>query len=160
MMITFQGLLKQKSPQVLFENALPASDPGTLEQLKELSSRRRAIESINQNSFVTEATAREMSGGLTSRCEQNIQKVEQYLPLLGNLIHHVNIVGDNPKMVRWISELKIRFSTICLCSQKSCRSLPACSSGCPSVFTACVGIRKATRSSNQCFCCNRPCLFS
>lgn len=111
MMITFQGLLKQKSPQVLFENALPASDPGTLEQLKELSSRRRAIESINQNSFVTEATAREMSGGLTSRCEQNIQKVEQYLPLLGNLIHHVNIVGDNPKMVRWISELKIRWSS-------------------------------------------------
>ncbi|CAN4080384.1 unnamed protein product [Withania somnifera] len=52
-----------------------------------------------------------MSGGLTSRCEQNIQKVEQYLPLLGNLIHHVNIVGDNPKMVRWISDLKIRWSS-------------------------------------------------
>lgn len=111
MMIAFQGLSKQKSPQVIFENALPASDPGTLEQLKELSSRRRAIESINQNSFVTEAIAREMSGGLTSRCEQNIQKVEQYLPLLGNLIHHVNIVGDNPKMVRWISDLKIRWSS-------------------------------------------------
>ncbi|KAL3369844.1 hypothetical protein AABB24_007065 [Solanum stoloniferum] len=111
MMINFQGFSKQKSPQVLFENALPASDPGTLEQLKELSSRRRAIESINQNSFVTEAIAREMSGGLTSRCEQNIQKVEQYLPLLGNLIHHVNIVGDNPKMARWISDLKIRWSS-------------------------------------------------
>ncbi|MCD7453786.1 hypothetical protein HAX54_022122 [Datura stramonium] len=111
MMITFQGLSKQKSPQVIFENAIPASDPGTLEQLKELSSRRSAIESINQNSFVTEAIAREMSGGLTSRCEQNIQKVEQYLPLLGNLIHHVNIVGDNPKMVRWISDLKIRWSS-------------------------------------------------
>ncbi|KAK4371105.1 hypothetical protein RND71_010580 [Anisodus tanguticus] len=111
MMITFQGLLKQKSPQILFENALPASDPGTLEQLKELSSRRRAIESINQNSFVTEAIAREMSGGLTSRCEQNIQKVDRYLPLLGNLIHHVNLVGDNPKIVRWISDLKIRWSS-------------------------------------------------
>ncbi|XP_060183911.1 vacuolar-sorting protein BRO1 isoform X1 [Lycium barbarum] len=111
MMITFQDLLKQKSPQILFENALPASDPGTLEQLKELSSRRRAIESINQNSFVTEAIAREMSGGLTSRCEQNIQKVEQYLPLLENLIHHVNLVRDNPKMVRWISDLNIRWSS-------------------------------------------------
>lgn len=42
---------------------------------------------------------------------QNIQKVEQYLPLLGNLMHHVNIVGDNPKMVRWISDLKIRWSS-------------------------------------------------
>ncbi|XP_009782207.1 uncharacterized protein LOC107815791 isoform X2 [Nicotiana tabacum] len=52
-----------------------------------------------------------MSGGLTSRCEQNIQKVEQYLPILGNLIHHVNLVGDNPKMVRWISDLKIRWSS-------------------------------------------------
>lgn len=111
MMIAFQGLSKQKSPQVLFENALPASDPGTLEQLKELSSRRRAIKSINQNSFVTEAIAREMSGGLTSRCEQNIQQVEQYLPLLGNLIHHVKIVGDSPKMVQWISDLKIRWSS-------------------------------------------------
>ncbi|XP_070055805.1 uncharacterized protein [Nicotiana tomentosiformis] len=111
MMINFQGLSKQKSPQVLFEDAFPVADPGTLEQLKELSSRRRAIESINQNSFVTEAIAREMSGGLTSRCEQNIQKVEQYLPLLGNLMHHVNLVGDNPKMVRWISDLKIRWSS-------------------------------------------------
>ncbi|KAM3270330.1 hypothetical protein P3S67_029437 [Capsicum chacoense] len=97
--------------EVLFENAFPASDPGTLEQLKELSSRRRAIESINQNSFVTDAVAREMSGGLTSRCEQNIQKVETYLPLLGHFIHHVNIVCENPKMVRWISDLKIRWSS-------------------------------------------------
>lgn len=110
MMINFQGLSKQKSPQVLFEGAFPTADPGTLEQLKELSCRRRAIESINQNSFVTEAIAR-VSGGLTSRCEQNIQKVEQYLPILGNLIHHVNLVGDNPKMVRWISDLKIRWSS-------------------------------------------------
>nr|XP_009620171.1 uncharacterized protein LOC104112048 [Nicotiana tomentosiformis] len=51
-----------------------------------------------------------MSGGLTSRCEQNIQKVEQYLPILGNLIHHINLVGDNPK-IRWISDLKIRWSS-------------------------------------------------
>lgn len=42
---------------------------------------------------------------------QNIQQVEQYLPLLGNLIHHVKIVGDSPKMVQWISDLKIRWSS-------------------------------------------------
>lgn len=50
---------------------LLASDSGTLEELKELSSKRKAMEeSINQSSSVTEAVAREMSGGLTSRCEQ------------------------------------------------------------------------------------------
>lgn len=52
---------------------ISASDCGTLEQLKELSSKRKAIEdSINESTFITEAIAREMSGGLTSRCEQVI----------------------------------------------------------------------------------------
>ena len=46
-----------------------ARDSATLEQLKELSSRRRVIEeSINQSSSITEAIAREMSGGLTAHC--------------------------------------------------------------------------------------------
>lgn len=57
----------------MYENVLLARDSGTLEQLKELSSKRKAVEeSINENSFITEAVAREMSGGLTSRCEQVI----------------------------------------------------------------------------------------
>nr|GMD26748.1 programmed cell death 6-interacting protein isoform X2 [Ipomoea batatas] len=79
MMITFQGLAKLKASQVIFEDAFVASDPGTLEQLKELSSRRRSIEFINKNSCVTEAIAREMSGGLTSRNEQAVAatKAEQ-----------------------------------------------------------------------------------
>lgn len=41
-----------------------------------MSSRRKAIEeSINESNSITEAIAREMSGGLTSRYEQVIQVV-------------------------------------------------------------------------------------
>lgn len=57
--------------QIVYQNVLLASDPATLEQLKELSAARKAVEnSINENSHLTEAIAREMSGGLTSRFEQ------------------------------------------------------------------------------------------
>lgn len=37
--------------------------------------------------------------------------MEQYLPLLENLVYHVSLVSDNPRMVRWTSELKIRWSS-------------------------------------------------
>ncbi|KAL2546500.1 Endosomal targeting BRO1-like domain-containing protein [Forsythia ovata] len=97
---------------VVYENALLARDSGTLEQLKELSSKRKAVEeSINENSFITEAIAREMSGGLTSGCEQDIQKLENYLPLLENLVHHVDLISNNHRMTCWISDLKIRWSS-------------------------------------------------
>lgn len=57
--------------QIVFEDAYGASDSCTLEQLKELSSKRRLIEeSINESSSITEAIAREMSGGLTSHSLQ------------------------------------------------------------------------------------------
>lgn len=57
----------------MFEEVFAALDCGTLEQLKELSSKRRAIEeTINATSSITEAIAREMSGGLTSQNEQVI----------------------------------------------------------------------------------------
>ncbi|KAK6116364.1 hypothetical protein DH2020_049826 [Rehmannia glutinosa] len=96
MMISYPGLSKLRTKPVLYENVFSASDSGTLEQLKELSSKRKAIEdSINESSFITEAIAREMSGGLTSRCEQDIQKLECYLPLLENLVHHINSNGKN-----------------------------------------------------------------
>lgn len=111
MMITFQGLAKLKASQVIFEDAFVASDPGTLEQLKELSSRRRCIEFINKNSCVTEAIAREMSGGLTSRNEQNIKNLEQYLPLLENLIGCVDLIKGHPRVVGWVSDLKITWSS-------------------------------------------------
>lgn len=57
----------------MYQIVLLARDSGTVEQLKELSSKRKGVEvSINENSFITVAVAREMSGGLTSRCEQLI----------------------------------------------------------------------------------------
>lgn len=42
---------------------------------------------------------------------QDIQKLEKYLPLLENLVHHVNLASDNPRLIRWTSDLKIRWSS-------------------------------------------------
>lgn len=57
--------------QIVFEEVYAARDSATLEQMKELSSKRRVIdESINESSSITDAIAREMSGGLTSRLQQ------------------------------------------------------------------------------------------
>lgn len=96
----------------MFEDNYPALDPGTLEQLKELSSKRRVIEeSINASSCITKAIAREISGGLTSQCEQAIQRLEQYIPLLENLVYHLDLVSDDPRVVRWNSNIKIRWSS-------------------------------------------------
>lgn len=112
-MISYPGLSKLRTKLIEYENVLLASDSGTLEQLKEMSSKRRAMEeSINEKSLVTAAIAREMSGGLTSRCQQDIQKLEYYLPLLENLVHHVNLIDNNRQMISWISDLKIRWSSV------------------------------------------------
>ncbi|KAE8716067.1 hypothetical protein F3Y22_tig00110156pilonHSYRG00316 [Hibiscus syriacus] len=103
---------KLQSKKIIFEDVFSARDSATLEHLKELSSRRRVIEeSINQSSFITEAIAREMSGGLTSHCLRDLQKLEQYLPLLENLVFHVDLVCSNHHVACWISELKIRWSS-------------------------------------------------
>ncbi|XVE53340.1 hypothetical protein DITRI_Ditri02bG0196400 [Diplodiscus trichospermus] len=103
---------KLRSTKIIFEDVFSARDSVTLEHLKELSSRRRVIEeSINQSSSITEAIAREMSGGLTSHCLRDLQKLEKYLPLLENLILHVDLVCSNHRVVHWISELKIRWSS-------------------------------------------------
>ncbi|GFP96621.1 apoptosis-linked gene 2-interacting protein x 1 [Phtheirospermum japonicum] len=112
MMISYPGLSKLKTKPVVYGDVFSASDSGTLEQLKELSSKRKSMEdSINESSFVTEAIAREMSGGLTSRCEQDIQKLECYLPLLENLVHHINYNGKNRQLNCWISKLQLRWSS-------------------------------------------------
>ncbi|KAE8657461.1 hypothetical protein F3Y22_tig00116995pilonHSYRG00144 [Hibiscus syriacus] len=108
---------KLQTKKIIFEDVFSARDSATLEHLKELSSRRTVIEeSINQSSFITEAVAREMSGGLTSHCLRDLQKLEQYLPLLENLIFHVDLVCNNHYVVRWISELKIRWSSAIISS--------------------------------------------
>ncbi|KAL1568468.1 BRO1 domain-containing protein BROX [Salvia divinorum] len=113
MMISYPGLSKLKTKPVVYEDVIAASDSGTLEQLKELSTKRKAIEdSINDSTFITEAIAREMSGGLTSRCEQDIQKLEKYLPLLDNLIHHVIVNAKSRQVMHWITEFKLRWSSV------------------------------------------------
>ncbi|XP_043716638.1 uncharacterized protein LOC122664739 [Telopea speciosissima] len=112
MMLHFGDPAKLKTKRVVFEEIFIAHDSGTLEQLKELSSRRRAVEeSINESSFLTEVIAREMAGGLTSRYEQDLQKLEQYLPLLQNLMIHVQSLSNNRIIVHWTSGLKIRWTS-------------------------------------------------
>ncbi|KAF2291250.1 hypothetical protein GH714_020991 [Hevea brasiliensis] len=86
---------------IVFEDLIAVRDSVSLEHLKELSSRRRVIEhSINQTSLIIEAIAREMSGGSTSRSEQECLRLEHYLPLLENFIYHADIVNNSSQMIR------------------------------------------------------------
>lgn len=80
-----------------------AVDVATLEELKEMSSRRKAIEeSIGQNRNVTDAIAREMSGGLTSRCQQ-VQDTIYVLPTCVQIGYFLDVT-------RWVNFNKIKFS--------------------------------------------------
>ncbi|KAK7275217.1 hypothetical protein RIF29_16326 [Crotalaria pallida] len=112
MMLHYVQPSKLRTKKIVFEDIFAASDSATLEQLKELSSKRRAIEeSINESRSITEAIAREMSGGRVTRCEQDIYKMEQYLPLLENLLFYVDAISTNSQMALWIAALKIRWSS-------------------------------------------------
>lgn len=42
---------------------------------------------------------------------QDIQKLELYLPLLENLVQHVDLVGDDSRVIGWTSKLKIRWTS-------------------------------------------------
>ncbi|CAN0876450.1 hypothetical protein LINGRAHAP2_LOCUS11319 [Linum grandiflorum] len=112
-MLQYPDLAKLQTRKIVFEDVVAARDSATLEHLKELSSKRRVIEeSINQTSSITEAIAREMSGGLTSRVEQERLRLERYLPLLENFIYHIDLVSSNGTTTKWISELKITWSSV------------------------------------------------
>jgi hypothetical protein len=74
-----------KPCQVVYEETYYARDSGTLEQLKELSTKRQALEeSINGSSRITPAIAREMAGGITSPILQVIflWSYDQFLHVL------------------------------------------------------------------------------
>ncbi|ESW25346.1 hypothetical protein PHAVU_003G028200 [Phaseolus vulgaris] len=114
MMLHFVQPSKLKTKKIVFEDAYSARDTVTLEYLKELSSKRKAIEdSINESSFITKAIAKEMSGGLESRYEQDIHKIEQYLPLLEKLFSYADVASTNKRiqMAQWTVALKIRWSS-------------------------------------------------
>lgn len=128
MMLHFQDAAKLKTKKVVYEETFYARDSGTLEQLKELSSRRRAVEeSVNGSSFITAAIAREMAGGTTSRIQQDLQKLELYLPLLENLVMSVESVGDKYQILQWTTNLKIQWTS-------ALNSSPAFSLGGPKFF--------------------------
>ncbi|KAI3876233.1 hypothetical protein MKW92_014363 [Papaver armeniacum] len=108
MMLHFSDPAKLKTKRIIFEEIYGAGDPSTLMELKELSAKRRAIEeSINETSVTAKATAREIAGGLTSRPEQDLLKLELYLPLLENLVFHATSSGSGGSGV----ELKISWSS-------------------------------------------------
>lgn len=110
-MLRFKDPSKFRTKKIVFEAVYCAQDSGTLEQLKELSSKRVIVEAINESKSTTNAIAREMSGGLTSQCEQNIQKIARYVPLLENLVQHVDTIGDHSKLIGWTLNLKIRWTS-------------------------------------------------
>ncbi|XP_063940528.1 uncharacterized protein LOC135149260 [Daucus carota subsp. sativus] len=94
--------------KIVFECVYAANDNCTLDRLKELSNTRREVEEfINDGSIIAKAIAREKFGGSSSHLEQGIQKLEKYLPLLENLIHH----SGKEWRYQWASRLKIQWSS-------------------------------------------------
>ncbi|KAK9118492.1 hypothetical protein Scep_016585 [Stephania cephalantha] len=117
-MLNFPDPVKLKTKKLIFEEIYKTPDAGTLEQLKELSARRRAFAvNISESSSNTEATARDISDGLNSRFEQDLEKLELYLPLLENLIYNIDLVRKDARMAcrtSWSSA----FSSSCVLNLK------------------------------------------
>ncbi|KAE9605672.1 hypothetical protein Lal_00024814 [Lupinus albus] len=112
MMLHYAQPSKLKTKKIVFEAIYAACDSETHEQLKELSSKRRAVEEfINERRSITEAIARETSGGLVSHYEQDTHKIEQYLPLLENLLFYVDAISTNNRMAQRTAALKICWSS-------------------------------------------------
>lgn len=112
MLLHFQDPVKLRTKKILYEETFYARDSGTLEQLKELSTRRQAIQdSINGISRLTPVIAREMAGGITSPVLQDLQKIERYLPLLENLVTCVEEKKNDGNVSQWTSELAIRWTS-------------------------------------------------
>lgn len=113
MLLHYQDPVKLKTKKVIFEETYYARDSGTLEQLKELTTRRKAIEDfLNGSNQLTPAIAREMAGGISSPILQDLQKVERYIPLLENLVARVEAVSNNAQVSQWTSDLRMRWTSI------------------------------------------------
>eukprot|EP00250_Pteridium_aquilinum_P010801 c19633_g1_i1 orf=493-1632(+) len=113
MLLHYQDPVKLKTRKVVFEDTYYARDSGTLEQLKELTTRRKSIEDfLNGSNQLTPAIAREMAGGISSPILQDLQKVERYIPLLQNLVVRVESASNNALVSQWTSELRIRWTSV------------------------------------------------
>nr|VDD07648.1 unnamed protein product [Brassica rapa] len=103
--VGLKGPVSVRTRQIVFEKVLSCDGPTTLQEVKNLSSKRKAVEeSVNRSSNATDAIAREMNRGLASSCEQDLLKLGEYLPLLFNLVHHAD-------KIKHVSGLKIRWSS-------------------------------------------------
>ncbi|XP_073395450.1 uncharacterized protein [Physcomitrium patens] len=109
MLLHFRDPAKLRTQKVVYEETFYARDSGTLEQLRELSTRREAIQnSIDGSCRITPAIAREMAGGITSPV---LQKIERYLPLLENLVNFLETKKTDYNVVQWMSGLAIRWTS-------------------------------------------------
>jgi hypothetical protein len=91
---------------VVFEQTYYAQDSGTLEQLRELSTRRKAWEETrNGSSNMAPAIAREIAGGETSPVAQELGKVEKYLPV--GLLSYRSLLLLVP--LKWYEDIKSPF---------------------------------------------------
>ncbi|KAL5722221.1 hypothetical protein ACHQM5_005767 [Ranunculus cassubicifolius] len=102
-MLPFSEPAKLKTKKIVFEEIYNTIDAETLEHLKEMSCKRKSIEeALNASS-----TAKE--GRSISRIEHELRSVEEYLPLLVNLVSHVKLRGYGTSYskleIRWISAL-------------------------------------------------------
>lgn len=115
--------------QVIFEQTYYAQDSGTLEQLRELSSRRKAWEEPRNGSNMAHAIAREIAGGETSPVAQEIGKVEKYLPVgfcilfslnwflsqWGSLrLHCAGVRGNQTALLEsfWVCLIRMRYAIV------------------------------------------------
>ncbi|XP_010458782.1 PREDICTED: uncharacterized protein LOC104739986 [Camelina sativa] len=100
-MTTMKYLIPEpKTKEILFQKTLQTAAI-TLGELRELSGRRKAVEEFVNKT--TSAASRVIYGG-ASHCDQDLQKLRKYLPVLLNLVRY----ADNLKRV---SNLKIRWSS-------------------------------------------------
>eukprot|EP00897_Mesotaenium_endlicherianum_P004361 jgi/Mesen1/3953/ME000209S02963 len=113
MLLQYHELAKLQTKGVSYEDKYYARDSGTLNQLKELSARRLALEeSLNGKSRLTEAIAREIHGGISSPILQKLQQADWYIPLLVNLTDCVVAQQAKPRICAWTRELSLRWTSV------------------------------------------------
>ncbi|GBG85160.1 hypothetical protein CBR_g39725 [Chara braunii] len=113
MLLRYRDLSKLQTKKVVFEESYYAKDSATLELLRELTTKRRAIEEVLNGRTNIPATETAMAGGITSPAMQKLHKCDQYIPFLANLVEHVvPEVESNAQLRQWTLDLKIRWTSV------------------------------------------------